>query len=97
MHEEEMAELEKRQSEIAAAEEASRAAIKATINLELDDIQAMIEADEQIKMFFAAQRAAEQRSKPPTKAQMKNRMCTYMKNQAGYKHNQLKGRSYDDI
>ncbi|GJX85863.1 hypothetical protein Tco_0336637 [Tanacetum coccineum] len=44
------------------------------------------------KRFFAAQRAAEQRSKPPTKAQIRNRMCTYLKNMGGYKHNQLKGR-----
>nr|GEZ98116.1 hypothetical protein [Tanacetum cinerariifolium] len=44
MHEEEMAEFEKRQSEIADVEEASKAAI----NQELDDIQAMIEADEQM-------------------------------------------------
>nr|GEU64041.1 hypothetical protein [Tanacetum cinerariifolium] len=44
MHEEEMAELEKRQSEISAAEEANKAAI----NQELDDIQDMIEADEQM-------------------------------------------------
>nr|GEV89952.1 hypothetical protein [Tanacetum cinerariifolium] len=44
MHKEEMAELEKRKSEIAAAEEASRA----TINQELNDIQAMIEADEKM-------------------------------------------------
>ncbi|GJW62705.1 hypothetical protein Tco_0112040 [Tanacetum coccineum] len=49
------------------------------------------------KRFFAAQRAEEQRSKPPTKAQMRNRMCTYLKNQAGYNHNQLKGRSYDEV
>ncbi|GJR56788.1 hypothetical protein Tco_1498950 [Tanacetum coccineum] len=32
------------------------------------------------KRFFVAQRAAEQRSKPPTKTQMRNRMCTYLKN-----------------
>nr|GEX47624.1 hypothetical protein [Tanacetum cinerariifolium] len=50
-----------------------------------------------LKRFFVAQRAAKQRSKPPTKAQMRNRTCTYLKNQAGYKYNQLKGRSYDDI
>ncbi|GKB83403.1 hypothetical protein Tco_0950298 [Tanacetum coccineum] len=36
------------------------------------------------KRFFVAQRAAEQRSKPPTQAQMRNRMSTYLKNQAGY-------------
>nr|GFC40889.1 hypothetical protein [Tanacetum cinerariifolium] len=45
MHKEEMAEFKKRQSEIVVAEEASRATIKAEINQELDDIQAMIEAD----------------------------------------------------
>nr|GEZ87505.1 hypothetical protein [Tanacetum cinerariifolium] len=48
MHEEEKAELEKRQSKIAATEEASRAVIKAAINQVSDDIQAMIEADEQM-------------------------------------------------
>ncbi|GKA57104.1 hypothetical protein Tco_0756292 [Tanacetum coccineum] len=32
------------------------------------------------KKLFAAQRAAEQRSKPPTKTQIRNRMCTYLKN-----------------
>ncbi|GJX61346.1 ribonuclease H-like domain-containing protein [Tanacetum coccineum] len=49
------------------------------------------------KRFFAAQRAAEQRSKPPTKTQMRNRMCTYLKNMGGYKYNQLKGKSYEEI
>ncbi|GJU99258.1 hypothetical protein Tco_1328529 [Tanacetum coccineum] len=49
------------------------------------------------KKFFAAQRAAEQRSKPPTKNQIRNRMCTYLKNMGGYKHNQLKGRSYKEF
>ncbi|GJT00866.1 hypothetical protein Tco_0822035, partial [Tanacetum coccineum] len=49
------------------------------------------------KKFFAAQRAAEQRSKPPTKTQIRNRMCAYLKNIGGYKHNQLKGRSYEEI
>ncbi|GKF03676.1 hypothetical protein Tco_0030599 [Tanacetum coccineum] len=32
------------------------------------------------KKFFAAQRAAEQRSKTPTKNQIRNRMCTNLKN-----------------
>ncbi|GKF45803.1 hypothetical protein Tco_0135605, partial [Tanacetum coccineum] len=43
------------------------------------------------------QRAAKQRSKPPTKTQIRNRMCAYLKNMGGYKHNQLKGRSYEEI
>ncbi|GJR87741.1 hypothetical protein Tco_0211752 [Tanacetum coccineum] len=49
------------------------------------------------KKFFTAQREAKQRSKPPTKTQIKNRICTYLKNMGGYKHNQLKGRSYEEI
>ncbi|GJY97580.1 hypothetical protein Tco_0514490 [Tanacetum coccineum] len=46
---------------------------------------------------FVAKRAAKQRSKPPTKNQIRNRMCTYLKNMGEYKHNQLKGRSYEEI
>ncbi|GJY79068.1 hypothetical protein Tco_0484869 [Tanacetum coccineum] len=57
----------------------------------------LVEMIAERKRFFAAQRAAEQRSKPPTKAQIRNRMCTYLKNMGGYKHNQLKGRSYEEI
>ncbi|GJU06911.1 hypothetical protein Tco_1123341 [Tanacetum coccineum] len=57
----------------------------------------LVEMIAERKKFFAAQRAAEQRSKPPTKNQIRNRMCTYLKNMGGYKHNQLKGRSYEEI
>ncbi|GKC19844.1 hypothetical protein Tco_1021994 [Tanacetum coccineum] len=42
-------------------------------------------------------RAKEKRNKPPTKAQKRNTMSTYLKNMAGYKHNQLKNKSFDDI
>ncbi|GJU78633.1 hypothetical protein Tco_1275703 [Tanacetum coccineum] len=41
--------------------------------------------------------AQEKRSKPPTKAQKRNTMSTYLKNMARYKHNQLKSKSYDEI
>ncbi|GJU68861.1 hypothetical protein Tco_1255120 [Tanacetum coccineum] len=57
----------------------------------------LVEMIAERKRFFAAQRAAEQRSKPPTKVQIRNRMCTYLKNMGGYKYNQLKGRSYEEI
>ncbi|GJX37137.1 retrovirus-related pol polyprotein from transposon TNT 1-94 [Tanacetum coccineum] len=46
---------------------------------------------------FAALRAQEKRNKPPTKAQKRNTMSTYLKNIAGYKHNPLKSKSYDEI
>ncbi|GJS18634.1 hypothetical protein Tco_0413106 [Tanacetum coccineum] len=49
------------------------------------------------KRLFATQRVAEQRSKPLTKSQMRNIMCTYLRNMGGYKHNQLKGKSYEEI
>ncbi|GJZ08363.1 putative ribonuclease H-like domain-containing protein [Tanacetum coccineum] len=49
------------------------------------------------KKHFAAMRAQEERNKPPTKAQKRNIMSTYLKNMAGYKHNQLKNKSFDDI
>ncbi|GJY87613.1 hypothetical protein Tco_0502241 [Tanacetum coccineum] len=49
------------------------------------------------KKHFAKLRAEEIRRKPPTKAQKRNQMSTYLKNMAGYKHNQLKSKSYDEI
>ncbi|GJS90287.1 hypothetical protein Tco_0772923 [Tanacetum coccineum] len=49
------------------------------------------------KKHFVAMRAQEMRNKPPTKAQKRNTMSTYLKNMAGYKHNQLKNKSFDDI
>ncbi|GKC71435.1 hypothetical protein Tco_1117318 [Tanacetum coccineum] len=49
------------------------------------------------KKHFAAKRAKEERSKPPTKAQKRTTMSTYLKNMAGYKANQLKNKSYNDI
>ncbi|GJU42020.1 hypothetical protein Tco_1194977 [Tanacetum coccineum] len=57
----------------------------------------LVEMIAERKKFFTVQRAAKQRSKPPTKAQIRNRMCTYLKNMGGYKHNQLKERSYEEI
>ncbi|GJX02328.1 hypothetical protein Tco_0186241 [Tanacetum coccineum] len=53
----------------------------------------LVEMIAERKKFFAAQRPAEQRSKPTTKTQIRNRMCAYLKNIGGYKHNQLKGRN----
>ncbi|GJW71135.1 hypothetical protein Tco_0128052 [Tanacetum coccineum] len=49
------------------------------------------------KKHFAKLRAKEIRRKPPTKAQKRNQMSTYLKNMAGFKHSQLKSKSYDEI
>ncbi|GKE13400.1 hypothetical protein Tco_1416951 [Tanacetum coccineum] len=47
------------------------------------------------KKHFARLRAEEQRRKPPTKTQKRNLMSTYLKNMAGYKHTQLKNKSFE--
>ncbi|GJT48695.1 hypothetical protein Tco_0974852 [Tanacetum coccineum] len=49
------------------------------------------------KKHFAMLRAEEKRRKPPTKAQKRNLMSTYLKNMGRYKHNQLKSKSYVEI
>ncbi|GKB28767.1 mediator of RNA polymerase II transcription subunit 27 [Tanacetum coccineum] len=49
------------------------------------------------KKHFSALRAQEIRNKPPTKIQKRTTMCNYLKNMAGYKHNQLRHKSFDDI
>ncbi|GKB00299.1 hypothetical protein Tco_0828292 [Tanacetum coccineum] len=64
-----------------------------------DNTQAMMDADFNW-LTNANQKnryTQEKRSKPPTKAQKRNTMSTYLKNMAGYKHNQLKSKSYDEI
>ncbi|GJY40695.1 hypothetical protein Tco_0427965 [Tanacetum coccineum] len=49
------------------------------------------------KKHFAMLRVEEKRRKPPTKAQKRNLVSTYLKNMDGYKHNQLKSKSYEEI
>ncbi|GJY88791.1 hypothetical protein Tco_0503419 [Tanacetum coccineum] len=49
------------------------------------------------RKFKAAQRSAEIRSRPPTKSQLRNLMMTYLKNMGGYKHSQLKSKTFAEI
>nr|GEV74229.1 putative ribonuclease H-like domain-containing protein [Tanacetum cinerariifolium] len=56
-----------------------------------------VELMDKRKKHFARLRAKEQRRQPPTKAQMRNTMSTYLRNMAGYKHTQLKKKSFEDI
>ncbi|GJX85848.1 hypothetical protein Tco_0336622 [Tanacetum coccineum] len=56
-----------------------------------------IELLEKRKKHFAALKAQEKRNKPPTKAQKKSTMSTYLKHMAGYKHSQLKDKSFAEI
>ncbi|GJX50333.1 hypothetical protein Tco_0277178 [Tanacetum coccineum] len=49
------------------------------------------------RKHFAALSAQEKRKRPLTKTQKRNQMSIYLKHMGGYKHNQLKGRSYDEL
>ncbi|GJZ66674.1 putative ribonuclease H-like domain-containing protein, partial [Tanacetum coccineum] len=49
------------------------------------------------RKFRVAQRSAKIRSRPPTKSQLRNLMMTYLKNMGGYKHSQLKAKSFEEI
>ncbi|GKD27690.1 hypothetical protein Tco_1233904 [Tanacetum coccineum] len=52
---------------------------------------------EKRRKHFAAKRAEEKRNKPPTKAQQRQIMCTYLKNMEGYKLKNLKSKGFDSI
>ncbi|GKA09932.1 hypothetical protein Tco_0689365 [Tanacetum coccineum] len=56
-----------------------------------------MELMEKRRKHFAALRAQEKRNRPPTKAQKRSQMSTYLKHIGGYKHKQLMGKSYDEI
>nr|GEY56584.1 hypothetical protein [Tanacetum cinerariifolium] len=49
------------------------------------------------RKFFAAKRTAEKRNKPPTKAQQRIIMSTYLKNMDGWKPRALKNKSFTKI
>ncbi|GJZ02052.1 putative ribonuclease H-like domain-containing protein [Tanacetum coccineum] len=88
LHEEELTEIARIQEEKAAQKEASRTAIMEMF----DEVQAAAQ-----RKFRVAQRAAEIRSRPPTKSQLRNLMMTYLKNIGGYKHSQLKSKTFKEI
>ncbi|GKB08429.1 hypothetical protein Tco_0836713 [Tanacetum coccineum] len=64
---------------------------------EWDDIQAKIKVDhelaQRLRKHFAAKRAEDKRNKPPTQAQQRKIMCTYLNNMEGKKPKDLKNKS----
>ncbi|GJS96495.1 hypothetical protein Tco_0803463 [Tanacetum coccineum] len=52
---------------------------------------------EQRRKHFAAKRAEEKRNRPPTRAQQRSIMCTYLKNMEGWKPKDLKNNSFTNI
>ncbi|GJY40003.1 hypothetical protein Tco_0426367 [Tanacetum coccineum] len=49
---------------------------------------------EKRRKHFAAKREEEKRNRPPTRAQQRSIMCTYLKNMAGWKPKDLKSKSF---
>nr|GEW63652.1 ribonuclease H-like domain-containing protein [Tanacetum cinerariifolium] len=84
------AEIEKECRIAREKDKANRAVIE-----EYDDVQATIDADRQ--KYFTTKIAEEIRNKPPTKAQQKSLMRTYMRNMEGFKQKEFKGKTFDDI
>ncbi|GJZ10728.1 hypothetical protein Tco_0545487 [Tanacetum coccineum] len=52
---------------------------------------------EQRRKHFAAKRVEEKRNIPPTRAQQRSIMCTYLKNMEGWKPKSLKNKSFANI
>ncbi|GJV98634.1 hypothetical protein Tco_1553886 [Tanacetum coccineum] len=75
LHEEELAELDRAQKEKQKQEEATNAALAE----EFDEIQVRMDADHELAKQLVAERAEAIRNKPPTRAQVKNKMITYLK------------------
>ncbi|GKF10923.1 hypothetical protein Tco_0048849, partial [Tanacetum coccineum] len=51
----------------------------------------------QRRKHFTAQRVEEKRNRPPTRAQQRSFMCTYLKNMEGWKPKDLKNKSFVNI
>ncbi|GJS12571.1 putative ribonuclease H-like domain-containing protein [Tanacetum coccineum] len=56
-----------------------------------------MELMEKRRKHFSALRAQEKRNRPPTKAQKRTQMSTYLKHMGGYTYKQLKGKNFDEI
>ncbi|GJZ52353.1 hypothetical protein Tco_0606868, partial [Tanacetum coccineum] len=64
-------------------------------NIAWDDVQAKIKADYQLAQRLQAQER--KKNRPPTKAQQRSIMCTYLKDMKGWKPKNLKNKSFANI
>nr|GEU55087.1 hypothetical protein [Tanacetum cinerariifolium] len=73
--------------------------VETTIALTTDEEKARLFVHflENSRNLFVAKRVEEKRNKPPTKAQQRSIMCTYLKNMEGWKHKSLKNKSFANI
>ncbi|GJS92279.1 retrovirus-related pol polyprotein from transposon TNT 1-94 [Tanacetum coccineum] len=101
LYEEELAKVERRQKETNINADALFAARLQQKEREQYTIkkraQFLVETIAAQRKYRAGQRAAEIRSKPPTKTQLRNIMITYLKNMGKFTHSQLRGKSYEEL
>ncbi|GJV73866.1 hypothetical protein Tco_1493861 [Tanacetum coccineum] len=50
-----------------------------------------------VEMIAQRKSSLQHKEQQSKETQIRNRMCTYLKNMSGYRHNPLKGRSYEEI
>ncbi|GKB82954.1 hypothetical protein Tco_0949849 [Tanacetum coccineum] len=81
-----------KEARIAREKEEANAALVAQWN-DIQDKQLL----EKRRKFFAAKRTEKKRNRPPTKAQQRSIMCTYLKNMEGWKPKYLKNKSFVNI
>ncbi|GJY10965.1 hypothetical protein Tco_0379150 [Tanacetum coccineum] len=62
-----------------------------------DKTRLFVQLLEQRRKHFATKRAEEKRNRPPTRAQQRSIMCTYLKNMEGWKPKSLKSKSFANI
>nr|GEU86038.1 hypothetical protein [Tanacetum cinerariifolium] len=65
--------------------------------IDAEKAKLFIEFMEKRRKFFASKRSKEKRNRPPTKAQQRSIMSTYLKNMNGWKIRALKNKSFADI
>ncbi|GKF23023.1 hypothetical protein Tco_0075345, partial [Tanacetum coccineum] len=98
-HEQEQ-EQEQASTPIVSSQQPTQVKDKAQEQEELSDADKatlFVQLLEKRRNFFAAKRAEEKRNKPPTKAQQRSIMTTYLKNKAGWKPKDLKNKSFANI
>nr|GEW45516.1 hypothetical protein [Tanacetum cinerariifolium] len=88
--------------EVVNAAQVSTAATTVTITTEEITLAQELEAlktskPKKRRHHFASKRAKEKRNKPPTKAQQRKIICTYLKNMEGYKLKDLKLKEFERI
>nr|GEU49516.1 putative ribonuclease H-like domain-containing protein [Tanacetum cinerariifolium] len=87
----------KKKDQITLDKEVARK-LEAEMKAEMDKEERIArEKNEANRAYFPAKRAKEIRNKPPTKAQQKSLMCTYMKSMEGFKQKDIKEKSFDEI